>query len=74
MRTAAQKILTVTTEERLDKLAERVDAIARNVELLSGMQIETERKLQLLVDSIGRIRSAVVDHEDRIVNLENRAQ
>jgi hypothetical protein len=29
----------MTTEERLDKLTERVDAIARNVELLSGMQI-----------------------------------
>ncbi len=73
----------MTPEERFDKLTERVDAIARNLELLSGMQIETERKLQSLIDSTkqfeetinrGMDQTACIlrNHEQRINALEGK--
>lgn len=64
----------MTSEERLDKLTERVDAIAEHVQILSGMQVETERKLQAFMESVntGLVRFALIlsNHEDRIEQLE----
>jgi hypothetical protein len=65
----------MTPEERLDKLTERIDAIARNVELLSGMQIESEKRLNRLIETVGRMASILVTHDERLDNLEgNQAQ
>jgi hypothetical protein len=66
----------MTPEERLDKLTERVDAIARNVELLSGMQVKTEQQLNRFIDTVnnGLVRFALIldNHEDRIHDLEEK--
>jgi len=42
---------------------ERIDAIARNVELLSGMQIETEKHLNQVI-------RLLASHEERLDDLE----
>jgi hypothetical protein len=60
----------MTTEEKLDKLTERVDAIARNVELLSGMQIESERRHNRLMEAVERMVNIVVSHDERLDRLE----
>lgn len=39
-------------EERLEKLAERTDAIAHSVELLAGIQIKTEEHMTRLQEHI----------------------
>jgi hypothetical protein len=62
----------MTPEERLDKLTERVDAIARNVELLSGMQIKTEENFQRLEKGMTRFAWILDNHEDRIETLEGK--
>lgn len=64
-------------EQRLEKLAERTEAMAHSVELLAGMQIETERRMAQLVDVVNQIGMATEqlmgvahDHEQRIIALE----
>ena len=42
---------------------QRIDAIARNVELLSGMQIETEKHLHQVI-------RLLASHEERLDRLE----
>jgi len=39
-------------EEQLDKLAERTDAIARNLELLSLIQLDSEKRHAALEESL----------------------
>ena len=64
----------MTTEEKFDRLTERLDAIARNLELLSGMQIESERRLQQFISEVNsgltRFARILDNHEDRIEGLE----
>jgi hypothetical protein len=66
----------MTTEEKLDKLTDRVDAIARNLELLSGMQIVTEEKLQRLEDTVNKaftqVSNILQSHDERLDNLEGK--
>lgn len=64
-------------EEQLEKLTERVNALAQAGELLAGMQVETERRMGQLVEVVNRIGNATEnlimaahDHEDRISALE----
>lgn len=51
---------------------ERLEALTQTVELLGGMQIETERKLQNLIDTVNRVALVVVDHEERLDGLEGK--
>jgi len=67
----------MTPEERLAKTEERLDAIARNLELLSSLQIDTERRLAQLVEVTNNIGTATQDlivlmhsHDQRIAALE----
>jgi uncharacterized coiled-coil protein SlyX len=67
----------MTPEERLDRLTERVDAIAHSLELLAGMQIETEKHMATLdkhmatlADGMALMTRVVLDHAHRIENLE----
>ena len=74
----------MSTEERLDrlaaiveKLAERVDALAQSAELLAGLQVETERRMAQLVNVINQIGTATENlimiahyHEQRITALD----
>lgn len=47
----------MTIDERLEKLAERTDAIAHSVELLAAMQIETEKRMSRLAERCGETES-----------------
>jgi flagellar biosynthesis/type III secretory pathway chaperone len=60
----------MTPDERMEKLTERVDSIARNVELLSGMQIESEKRLNRLIETVGRMAEILVTHDERLDDLE----
>jgi hypothetical protein len=51
---------------------ERLEALTHSVELLASMQIATEKRLQLLIDSTARVAAAIRDHEERLDNLEGR--
>lgn len=79
----------MTTDERLEKLTERVGGLAHSVELLAGMQIETEKrmtelieqstdlteKIAALADIMAQLTRIVLNHSERIENLEgNQAQ
>lgn len=76
-------------EERLDRLtalverlAERTEAVTHSVELLASMQIEAENRVKRLEDKVATMADGmalltrvVLDHEQRIGNLEgNRPQ
>jgi hypothetical protein len=61
----------------LPTIDERLDAIARNLELVSQMQLRTEQVVNLLAEDQAktervmlRIASLVRDHEQRPQNLE----
>jgi hypothetical protein len=61
----------------LPTIDERLDAIARNLELVSQMQLRTEQVVNLLAEDQAktervmlRIASLVRDHEQRLQNLE----
>jgi hypothetical protein len=69
----------MTTDERLDKLTDRVDSLAHSVELLAGMQIASEQRVARLesavatmADGIATLTRVALDHDDRIENLERR--
>ena len=56
-------------------IEERLEALTQTVELLGGMQVETEKKLQRLIDTVNRVALLVVDHDERLDDLEgNQAQ
>jgi hypothetical protein len=55
------------TDERLDRLAERQQALAESVEVLAHAQEKTEKEIRRL----GRyVRVIVFDHEARLLRLE----
>jgi hypothetical protein len=60
----------MTPEERYKRIDERLDAIARNVELLSGLQMETEKSLNNLVQTVARLVAVIVTHDERLDQLE----
>ncbi len=65
---------------------ERLEGLTHSVELLAGMQIETEKRMAQLVEQSTRLQDAiatmaegvaqitrvVLDHDQRIDNLEGR--
>jgi methyl-accepting chemotaxis protein len=61
----------------VERLAERTDAIAQSLELLSSLHQETERRMQRLAEMVGNIGNAtdglisiVHNHENRLNALE----
>jgi hypothetical protein len=71
----------MNTEERLGKLeavvtrlAERTDAIAQSVELLAGMQRAAETRTAALQESMTRLVSVVLRHEERLDDMEGNRQ
>ena len=61
-------------DDRLEKLVERHEALTQSVEILGGMQRETEReqkKTSLEIRKLARlVRVFEVDHEARLPALE----
>lgn len=54
-------------EERQARIDERLEALTHSVELIADMQAKTEKELRRL----GRfIRTIVIDHESRLLDLE----
>jgi hypothetical protein len=71
----------MTIDERLEKLAERTDAIAQSVELLTSLHVDSERRYEerfakteermaQLMDSMNRL----VDTMDRLANVVARRE
>ncbi|HLY17168.1 MAG TPA: hypothetical protein VKR61_08075 [Bryobacteraceae bacterium] len=56
----------MTPDERLDKLAERHDALTQTVELLVAMQQENERRMGQMMDAINRLTNIAAAHEERL--------
>ena len=68
-------------EERLDRIAQRHEALAQTVELIAHMheenakaQAKTEMMLAQVVESVGSLARIAHAHEQRITNLEDRRQ
>jgi hypothetical protein len=75
-------------EERLDRIAQRHEALALTVELIGHMQAENERAwgklakaqeknevmMAQLMESVGSLARIAHIHEQRITNLEDRRQ
>jgi hypothetical protein len=73
----------MTIDERLEKLAERTEAIAQSVELLTSFHLDSERRYEerfakteermvQLIDSMNRLPNIVIRHEERLDDLEDR--
>lgn len=64
----------MTTDEKLDKLTDRVDAIAQSVELLTtlhrDLEKETAAKFAETLQFINRLAHVAEAHEQRLDNLE----
>lgn len=56
-------------------IEERLEAIARNLELLSGMQLKTEESLNRLTDTVNmgftKVAAILVRHEERLDELQS---
>lgn len=46
-------------DERLERLAERTDGLTHSVELLAGMQIETEKRMVDLIERSSKLQDNV---------------
>lgn len=66
----------MTTDERLDRLAERTDAIAQSVELLTSLhkdlEQQTARRFAETLQFINRLAHVAEAHEHRLDDLEGR--
>jgi uncharacterized protein YdcH (DUF465 family) len=67
----------MTIDERLEKLAERHEALTQTVELIAAMQRDNEERFtqighnfEAVHDSIKRLENIAVAHEHRIDRLE----
>jgi len=64
----------MTTDERLEKLIERHEALTQSVELIATMQQDVEKeskKTTVELRKLARlVRVIVLDHESRLVALE----
>jgi chromosome segregation ATPase len=59
----------MTIDERLEKLAERTDAIAQSVELLTSLHLDSERRYSELV---ARNEERYGKYEERFAKTEER--
>jgi hypothetical protein len=58
-------------------IEQRLEALSHSVELLAGMQIESEKRMARLEESVAKVADGmalltrvVLDHDQRIENLE----
>ena len=62
----------MTFEERLDRIAERHEALTQTVELLSTMQQRNEQRLGQLMEAMASLVRVVEIHEHRLDDFEGR--
>ena len=67
----------MTIDERLERLAERHEALTQTVEVLAGMQRQNEKlfarneeRMGQLMDAVNRIVRVLESHERRLEDLE----
>jgi hypothetical protein len=61
-------------DQRLDKLAERHEALTQSVELIARMQEKNEVLLGHVMESIDSLARIAHAHENRITGLEDQRQ
>ena len=60
----------MTIDERLEKLAERHDALTQAVDLLAAMLQENERRMAQVLDAINRLANIAEAHDVRLDDHE----
>lgn len=60
----------MTTDERLDKLVGRHEALTQSVELLSAHADATDRRIREVADIVSQLAQIVQRHERRLDRLE----
>jgi len=63
----------VSFEERLEKLAERHEALTQTVELMAAENRERDRRMAEIMEGIARLLHVAEIHEERIQRLEDRS-
>jgi hypothetical protein len=64
----------MTIDERLERLTERHEALTETVELIAAAQVKNDERMGQLMDTMNRLGNIIIAHEQRIENLEDRAQ
>ncbi|MCL4854335.1 MAG: hypothetical protein KJZ78_23495 [Bryobacteraceae bacterium] len=49
---------------------ERLEALVQTVEIIAGMQRETERRMAQLTETMNRLANIVIRHEERLDQLD----
>jgi hypothetical protein len=67
----------MTVDERLEKLVERHEALSQTVEIIAGMQRDSQKRFdqvthnfEIVLDSIKHLETIATSHEDRLEDLE----
>lgn len=60
----------MTIDERLEKLAERHEALTQAVDLLAAMLQENERRMAQVLDAINRLANIAEAHDVRLDDHE----
>ena len=61
----------MTLDERLEKLADRHEALTQAVELLASMYQQNERRLAQVLDAINRLANIAEAHDVRLDDHEH---
>ena len=68
----------MTFEERLDRLAERHEALTQTVELAAGMQRDNEKlhkqneqRVAQMMDAVTRLANIAAEHDERLEDLSH---
>jgi hypothetical protein len=64
----------MSTDERLDRLTERHEALTQTVELIAVAQMKNDERMGQLTDTMNRLANIVIAHEQRIEDLEDHGQ
>ncbi|MGP8247707.1 MAG: hypothetical protein ACLQVN_24745 [Bryobacteraceae bacterium] len=60
----------MTTDERIEKLTERREALTQTVELMAAENQQRDRRLGEIMEGIARLLHVAEIHEQRIERLE----
>jgi hypothetical protein len=66
------RVRFMTLDERLEKLAERHEALTQAVDLLAAMYQQNERRLAQVLDAINRLANIAEAHDVRLDDHEHR--
>ncbi|MGH9723069.1 MAG: hypothetical protein ACRD8O_22895 [Bryobacteraceae bacterium] len=62
----------MTIDERLERLAERHEALTQSVELMAAENKERDRRMTEVMEAIARLLHVAEIHEQRLERLERR--